>query len=137
MNRSLTVLLPVHNVESTISATVMEIIEDVSDWTERLELVIVDDGSADATCEVVDELVRSYPQIRTIRHGKHLGRKAAVRTGLKHSGGEIVLLRDAAHAESKAGYQVLHRRATGRVHGSSRPTRPNYLARLRNFALGE
>ena len=135
MNRSLTILLPVHNVESTISTTVMEIIDDVSDWTERLELVIIDDGSADATCEVVDDLVRSYPQIRTIRHGRHLGRKAAVQTGLKHSNGEIVLLRDAAHAESKAGYQVLHRRTPSQSHG--RPARPNYLSRLRNFALGE
>jgi glycosyltransferase involved in cell wall biosynthesis len=96
LGRSLTVLLPVHNAQSTLAATVQEILEVVSELTARFEVVIVDDGSDDATSEVAHELNRAYPQIRALRHGKRLGREVAIRTGLRQSTGEIILLHDEA-----------------------------------------
>ncbi len=137
MERSLSVLMPVHNVESTLSQMVLDTLDMVSDHTDQFELVIVDDGSLDATCEVVDELIRSYPQIRSVRHGERQGRDAAIRTGLKHSSGEIILLHEADHEQSRPRYQMLHRPPLERVHEPSRPMRPNYLTRLRQFAWGE
>lgn len=94
MDRSLTVLLPVRNAQSTLAANVQEILDVVSELTRRFELVIVDDGSTDATSEVADELIRFYPQVRTLRHGVPQGRDAAISTGLRHSTGEIIVLRD-------------------------------------------
>ena len=175
MERSLTVLLPVHEAEATLAATVLEILEVVSDLTERFELVIVDDGSADATSEVAHELTRHFPQVHTVRHGRSLGREAAVHAGLKRSSGEIIFLPDATgrspvdeipklwraadqesppddpqqttadrwtrfsagHPLPRPGYQMFLRREIEQLHGSSQPKRPNYLARLRNSALGE
>lgn len=176
MERSLTVLLPVHNAQSTLVATVAEVLEVVSDLTERFELVIVDDGSADSTSEVAHELTRRYPQVRAVCHGEHLGRETAIRTGLRHSRGEIILLRnegcglapdgiaklwraacehqvgaehpatptgpagsrfDAGRSGRGAGYQIIDRRSIEQIHTSSQPARPNYLAKLRDFALGE
>jgi hypothetical protein len=93
LERSLTVLLPVHNVQSTLAATVPEILEVVSELTARFELVIIDDGSSDATSEVAWELTRCYPQVRFLSHGSPLGCEAAVRRGLRQSSGEIVVVR--------------------------------------------
>ncbi len=178
MERSLTVLLPVHNAQTSLTQTVHEVLEVVSDLTQRFELVIVDDGSADATAEVGDELTRQYPQVRFVRHQQRLGREAAIQTGLKQSTGEVVLLRDEVsglalngigrvwHATSEhgvlggdrrrrgearknslsfaaisrrrqPGYQIVDRQMLEKLHAPSRPTRPNYLTRVKNFALGE
>lgn len=176
MKRSLTVLLPVHNAQSTLAATVQEILEVVSELTERFELMIVDDGSADATSEVADELTRYYPQVHAVRHGERLGREAAVRAGLRHSSGEIIFVRDetcgpaidaipklwrvaeqhelvvdgpvaptkrkrtrfrARHPVRHSGYQMIDRQTMEQMHSLGQPTRPNYLSRLKDLALGE
>ncbi|MBN2474225.1 MAG: glycosyltransferase [Pirellulales bacterium] len=175
MERSLSVLLPVCNAQSTLAVMVQEVLDVVSELTDHFELVIVDDGSADATSEVAQELTRLYPQVCAISHSQCLGREAAIRTGLAHSSGRIVFLRDetsglaldavaklwksapeddwltdsetssgrrwtrfsAGHAVRRAGFQVFARQAAEHLHRSSQPVRPNYLARLKNFTLGE
>jgi len=110
-----------------------------------------------------------------VRHGRRLGREAAIRAGLKQSKGEIILVSDEAstsaveeiprlwqlatqpqraadrspaptgrrwtrfspgHAVVQAGYQLIDRRTAERVHASSQPDRPNYLARLKDFGPG-
>ncbi len=76
LNRSLTVLLPVRDAQSTLAATVTEVLEMASDLSERFELLIIDDGSSDATSEVARELSRHYPQIRTLRHDQAVGRRS-------------------------------------------------------------
>ena len=70
--------------------------------------LIIDDGSTDATSEVAHELTHHYPQVRVVRHGTSLGREAAIRTGLKRSQGEVVVMRDESGA-----FRVLERRAAG------------------------
>ncbi len=94
MERSLSVLLPVRDVQSTLATTVLEILEILPELTSRFELIVIDDGSTDATVEVADDLAARYPQVQAIRHAQPRGRAAAVRTGLQRSSGDVVLLRD-------------------------------------------
>lgn len=172
MERSLTVLLPVHNAQTTLGANVHQILEVLSDLSQEFEVVIVDDGSADATSEVAAELASRFPQVRAVRHGRRQGHQAAVRTGVAHSRGELIVVeqggaacalaeigrqwrRDAARlahslpvppptsAERRpapqrfpAGFTVVPRDGLDPPAGR-RPSRPNFLARLREFALGE
>ncbi len=96
MERSLTVLLPVRNAQATLTATVSELLEVAADLTSQFELVIIDDGSQDATSEVAGELSLSFPQVHFVRHGRPSGREAAIRSGLRCSTGDMVLLRDDA-----------------------------------------
>ena len=56
MERSLTALLPVRNAEATLLETVAEWLDVLPELTSRLELVIIDDCSSDATIEIADEL---------------------------------------------------------------------------------
>ena len=126
VDRSLTILLPVRNAQNTLADTVSEVLEVASELTSQLELVIVDDGSTDDTCEIAQELTVHYPQVKACSHGTHLGKAAAIKTGLQHSNGEVVVLRD--------GSTVL---LDEQMHGPSKPSKPNYLSRLKNFTLGE
>jgi cellulose synthase/poly-beta-1,6-N-acetylglucosamine synthase-like glycosyltransferase len=128
LERSLTVLLPVQDAQATLADTVTEVLEMAADLSDRIELVIIDDGSTDATSEVADELSRRYPQVRSIRHGKPLGRDAALRAGMAKSRGEVVFVRDEEHHAL-----ALLPRPSKRT--SSKPARPNYLGRKRQFAL--
>jgi glycosyltransferase involved in cell wall biosynthesis len=132
VQRSLSVLLPVKDAQATLNEDVHAILDTIADSDARFELLIIDDGSTDATSEVAHELARHYPQVRMVRHGTPRGREAAIRTGLERSRGEIVMLRD-----DERGFCVLEQRSLSSTTAASRPARPNYLSRLKRFALGE
>jgi len=88
----LSIVLPVQDAQNDLSDSVQEILNAASDSGRRFELLIVDDGSTDATGEVAEELSRHFPQIRVVRHRKPLGRDAAFHSGLSRSRGETVAL---------------------------------------------
>jgi len=149
VERSLSVLLPVRNVESTLASTVHKLLEVVPELTRDFELVIVDDGSSDATIEVADELAVQYPQIRVVRHGRPMGPEAAIQSGLRSSRGDAIVLQNEWLTDqpslcqrlSSLGYRwhegpVREREVSGGK-PSSGPRAPNFLSRLRDFALGE
>ena len=94
MARTVSVLLPVRNAQSTLAPTVHKILDVVSEISEQIELLIIDDGSADATSEVAMELTRHYPQVQAICQGRSLGREAAIRSALERSSGEIALIHE-------------------------------------------
>lgn len=146
MERSVSVLLPVCNRQSTLAAQVQRTLEVLSDASVGFQLIIIDDGSTDATIEVADELASYYPQVTAVRHAIPLGRDAVIRTGLEQSRGQVVLLEDEQGLHKidpgrfRRGLQTAAAppaRADSPEAGSSAPQRPNYLARLREFTLGE
>lgn len=95
MERSLSVLLPVRNAQSTLSEAVQDLLEVLPELTSQFEIIIIDDGSLDATIEIADELAAYYPQVKALRHSVPQGRSGAITTGLERSTGDIILLQDA------------------------------------------
>jgi glycosyltransferase involved in cell wall biosynthesis len=86
----LTVLMPVFNEIHTIREILKRVqAQDVAD-----EILLVDDGSIDGTIDILKELDGQGP-IRVIYHEKNQGKGAAVRTGLDHAKGDIILIQDA------------------------------------------
>jgi glycosyltransferase involved in cell wall biosynthesis len=94
LQRSLTFCLPVHNEQATLATTVAEILEVLPEIARRFELLIIDDGSTDATPELACDLAQHYPQLRVVHHGRRLGRGAALARGVREASGEIVLVRE-------------------------------------------
>ncbi len=72
-NKSLTVVLPVYNGEMRLRKNVHEILELASELTSKFGVLIIDDGSNDATYEVAEELAARYPQVSVRRHRHRRG----------------------------------------------------------------
>jgi glycosyltransferase involved in cell wall biosynthesis len=125
LERSLTVLLPVQDAQSTLADTVVHVLEVASDLTDRFELLIIDDGSSDATSEIAYELSRHYPQVRAVRHAKPMGRAAALRTGMAQCHGEVACAGEGSHPTIE------------RLDRLSKFGRPNFLDRSKHAAWDE
>lgn len=146
MERSLSILLPVRDDQTTLSATVHRLLDVLADLPSRFELILIDDGSTDATIEVADELAARYPQVTAIRHSRPLGQEAAVRSGLRCSSGDIVLVHDRSGLRRIDRLAALGKKAisaeppcrTGLPEPpQQQPQRPNYLSRLKSLAFGK
>jgi glycosyltransferase involved in cell wall biosynthesis len=98
----ISVVIPVFNEAATIGQIVARVRETPFDK----EIIIVDDGSTDATREKLDEL-GNFPEIRVALHERNQGKCAALRTGFKLATGDIIIVQDADLEYSPAEYGVL------------------------------
>jgi glycosyltransferase involved in cell wall biosynthesis len=77
----LTFFFPAFNDAGTIGSLVIQAVRAVSRLTNDFEILVVNDGSQDATGRIVEELSRTYPQVRVIHHPRNRGYGGALRTG--------------------------------------------------------
>ena len=86
--RLVSVIMPAFNREATVGAAIRSVLAQSHD---RLELIVVDDGSTDGTAAVVGAF--DDPRLRLLR-GAHGGVSAARNLGLEQARGEIVAYLD-------------------------------------------
>ena len=85
----LSVIIPVLNERETVATLLQRVIEAPYEK----EVLIVDDNSTDGTWDVLQTL--QGPEVRLVRHHRNQGKGAAIRTGLSHITGDVVLFQDA------------------------------------------
>ena len=90
----LSVFFPAYNDSGTIASMVIRAVQAASELTPDYEVIVVNDGSADATPQILDELVRTYPQVRVIHHSKNRGYGGALQTGFRSATKEFVFYTD-------------------------------------------
>lgn len=93
MTPSLSTLLPVRNVQSTLESTLNQLLEVLPELTPRWDILVVENGSTDATVEVAHDLVRHYPQVQLAVNATHQTNSQVIRTGLNLTTGDLVLCR--------------------------------------------
>jgi glycosyltransferase involved in cell wall biosynthesis len=90
MALNISVVVPVYNEKNTIR----EIVRRVQAVGLAQEIVIVDDGSMDGTREHLSEM-EGKDGVCVILHERNQGKGAAVRTGLRHATGDVIIIQDA------------------------------------------
>ena len=100
-NFLLSVIIPVYNEQDTIEKA----LQAVLDTRYKKQILIVDDGSSDGTCDIVRGV--SHPDVQVISHDKNQGKGAAIQTGLNHVAGDIILIQDADLEYDPAEYPIL------------------------------
>src|SRR5438874_13223882 len=89
----ISVVVPVRNEAGNIAPLVAEIATALGEGR-RFEIIYVNDGSTDATETELIELMEERPWLRQLKHATSCGQSAAVRTGVVHARGMIVVTLD-------------------------------------------
>jgi glycosyltransferase involved in cell wall biosynthesis len=92
--RFLSIIVPAFNEAPRIQHTLSEVAAEIDRLGIDAEIVVVDDGSTDATASIVADASRSNPRVKLIR-APHAGKGAAVRRGMLEAEGAWRFLADA------------------------------------------
>jgi polyisoprenyl-phosphate glycosyltransferase len=91
--RQLSVVAPMYNEADTAEVFYERVCAALKDVP--FELVIVDDGSSDATPEVLKRLSANDPRVRVVFLSRNFGHQTAITAGLDHAQGDAVVMIDA------------------------------------------
>ncbi len=86
---------PAHDEEANLEGLVREALETLPGLAETFEIVIVNDGSRDATGRIADELTAAHPGVvRAVHHPTNLGYGAALLSGFRAARHDLVAFTD-------------------------------------------
>jgi dolichyl-phosphate beta-glucosyltransferase len=94
-SHALSIIIPAYNEQWRLPTTLIDIIDYIDNKKIDAEVIIVDDGSTDATCDTVRKFERIRPCVRLLRVAKNTGKGHAVRSGVLNAYGEKILFTDA------------------------------------------
>jgi len=116
MNPLISVIIPAYNSEKTIGRAIESMIDQTY---KNLEIIVVDDFSADSTAVIVSEYARKDPRVCIVkaefddskRFDQKLGRNinagySARNTGFRHVKGEFITFQDADDASLRNRIQI-------------------------------
>ena len=92
-SQSLSIVLPIYNEKGTFKQLIDTVLGKTIVGLDR-EIVIVESNSTDGSRELVQRY-ESHPEVKVIYENRPRGKGHAVRNGLKHASGDIVLIQDA------------------------------------------
>ena len=103
----LSVFFPAYNDSGTIASLVITAIQTARRLTPDFEVIIVNDGSADTTAEIAEELARTYPEVRVVHHERNRGYGGALRSGFAAATRDLVFYTDGDAQYDPAEMQAL------------------------------
>ncbi|MBZ5502928.1 MAG: glycosyltransferase family 2 protein [Acidobacteriia bacterium] len=94
----LSIVIPAYNEEKRLGRTLARLRDYFASHApglDGIEIVVVDDGSADGTVRVAQEWAREMPAVRLVSNGENRGKGYSVRHGMLEARGRIALFTDA------------------------------------------
>ncbi|MCX7925649.1 MAG: glycosyltransferase family 2 protein [Fimbriimonadales bacterium] len=91
----LSVVIPAYNEETRIERTLQRVVEYLNARGDSYEILVVSDGSTDATEAIVQRFAQAHPQVQLLAYQPNQGKGYAVRYGILRARGEWILFSDA------------------------------------------
>jgi glycosyltransferase involved in cell wall biosynthesis len=91
---ALSVIIPLYNEEESIQPLYAAVVRVLDALPLKSELVLVDDGSKDATFGRAEAIAHRDARVRVIKFRKNYGQTAAMAAGIDHARGEILVTMD-------------------------------------------
>lgn len=101
---TISIILAAHNEEARIGNKIINLL-DQGYPREKIELIVVDDGSTDKTAEIIGEFVKDG--VRLVKLANSSGKPAAINAGMAQATGEIVVFCDARQRVEPGALQAL------------------------------
>jgi dolichyl-phosphate beta-glucosyltransferase len=89
------IVIPAYNESGRIPATLRSVLDCIHVHNWSAEIIVVDDGSRDATAEVVRAIAAQAPEVRLVQNPGNRGKGYSVRNGMLQALGEVVMFTDA------------------------------------------
>ena len=91
----LSYFFPAHDEEANLEALVSEALDRLPALARTFEIIVVDDGSRDATPAIADRLAAEHPDlVRAVHHPTNLGYGVALRSGFRAARYDLVAFTD-------------------------------------------
>lgn len=91
----LSVVIPAYNEAERIAESLIAIFKFLDGWAVRMEVIVVDDGSADATPTLLERFAADHPTLRVMTNPRNLGKGASIKRGVMAAGGKHIFFMDA------------------------------------------
>ena len=92
---SISCVIPAFNEAGNLGAVVPWILAALAALSERVELIVVDDGSRDETTQVMQTLCAAHRELVYLKLSRNFGKEPALTAGLEATRGDVVILMDA------------------------------------------
>jgi glycosyltransferase involved in cell wall biosynthesis len=91
---SISVFFPCYNERENVTGTVEKALAVLEKLSIDFEIIIINDGSTDATSQIADEIAGRNSRVKVVHHHTNLGYGAALQSGFKTAAKEIVFYTD-------------------------------------------
>ena len=91
-NYSLTVAIPAYNEAEALPGVLAGALKIAPLYAKNFEILVVDDGSVDATGKIADAAARKNRHVRVVHHPKNQGFSGAIKSCYRQANGEIIFL---------------------------------------------
>jgi len=88
------IVIPAYNESDKISTTLTQVVTFMRGFSEKFEILVVNDGSKDNTADIVKKYSKENPEVKLIDN-PHKGKGYAVRSGMLKASGDLIYMADA------------------------------------------
>ena len=92
---TLSCVMPAYNEASNLPQVVPAVLNVLKTLADRVELILINDGSRDNTAQVARDLCAQWPEVVFLDLSRNFGKEAALTAGLEAAQGDVVVLMDA------------------------------------------